>query len=1012
MTEMRRNYLSHFERLFEIYSEENPYIYNRKHYFSFHKMARPDLKLTYFTRIIALAASCILSILTLSAQELPKLKELSERELEEKIVPSVRKGKWGYVNDKDNFRIKAVFEAAEEFKWTRLNDTDSVATAKVKFAGRYAVLNRYGTFLFNPLFDSISDFDRGTAIFTRDGKAGLISALGTVITDGLDEIRPFDQHGLAWFLKDGRWGVIDLAGSIIFENGYDAVPDTMYKEMTLVHSSGKAGLVSMKDRKVLLEPCADSVAFDTNNPELLIYRTPEGLGCINTSGRHILPAKYQLIYSLDDGRIIVKMSDRYGLWDKDGNMLLPSCMYTNQIADDHAFYQIIEERSGRQEFRVHYNDRMMSLGQFDDIMFKELSSTRYNERIDLEYERFPYWLKGHLHETTDNDMLAGQWRFDRTFYPYKATSRVSDPAYGIPQDDESFLEVGKDMKVKEYRGFDFSSGLSLNKAAILIEGISIPCGSWLTPLFRSVDSGKITAYDKAMGTRLFYDWKTISAKVMNRGFAPDGDGVVVLDIMIDGLLMQRVVAKFSTTGTLRYSIKIDGILYDQQEYVNSTSAGCFLTENMLILSADYGRRRTPRTSFYTADGTVITHLDALHIDMLLGNDMTTVRLFGNDLDLYTICHVDIIRRSYTKHSIGMDISKTFFKPIGDHLYFYDRSSRLLKGILDIGSENMPVNALRYADARWDGQRIVGVSSNHWDDIRNAKWTAIPKVSQGSYSENINGQLFTVEAADKDGMAIYSLCPDVWTKEGTRYGFISYEEDFFTQALFEEVKPFENGTAAVKVRGKWHKISKNDFIKYLNSPSEANSADNYETDVKIFTAEQMKKAFTSKAAETMTAEGYRLNRSYGGRLIAFENTYTGKYGFADSTGVMIVPPIYDDFHNCDFSRDGMIAVRKGGSSSDPEYGWGFIDMTGEVVVPCIYNRHWDDNMQSFFSPGENGVSPMCRILSGGSRRMGCVNRKGEIVIPFEYDDISKPVDGVMTAKLGIMTMKLKEDGTML
>ena len=72
----------------------------------------------------------------------------------------------------------------------------------------------------------------------------------------------------------------------------------------------------------------------------------------------------------------------------------------------------------------------------------------------------------------------------------------------------------------------------------------------------------------------------------------------------------------------------------------------------------------------------------------------------------------------------------------------------------------------------------------------------------------------------------------------------------------------------------------------------------------------------------------------------------------------------------------------------------------------------DSIKSFFTPGEAGIAPMCRILSGGSKRMGCINRKGEIVIPFEYDFISMPVDGVMTAKLGVMTMKLKEDGTML
>jgi hypothetical protein len=175
---------------------------------------------------------------------------------------------------------------------------------------------------------------------------------------------------------------------------------------------------------------------------------------------------------------------------------------------------------------------------------------------------------------------------------------------------------------------------------------------------------------------------------------------------------------------------------------------------------------------------------------------------------------------------------------------------------------------------------------------------------------------------------------------------------------------------------------------------------------------MKKAGSSKATEIVTSEGFRMERSRGGKLVAFENTYTGKYGFADSTGVMVVPPLYDDYHSCDFSLDGMVAVRRDTGLGDEDSGWGFLDMSGALVIPCIYHKFWNDDLERFFSPGENGISPMCRILSGGSRRMGCINRKGEVVIPFEYDDISKPVDGVLTAKLGIMTMKLKEDGTML
>ncbi|MBO5741244.1 MAG: WG repeat-containing protein, partial [Bacteroidaceae bacterium] len=158
-------------------------------------------------RIAVVVVSACLSVCMSSAQELPKLKELSEREMMEHLVPGVRKGKWGYMNDKENFRIKPVFNAADEYKWTVVDGKDSVATAKVLFEGKYALLNRQGTFLFHPLFDSISDFDRGVALFVKDGKAGILTADGRILTDGLDEIRPFDANGLAWFMNDGKWGI-------------------------------------------------------------------------------------------------------------------------------------------------------------------------------------------------------------------------------------------------------------------------------------------------------------------------------------------------------------------------------------------------------------------------------------------------------------------------------------------------------------------------------------------------------------------------------------------------------------------------------------------------------------------------------------------------------------------------------------------------------------------------------------------------------------------------------------
>lgn len=958
-----------------------------------------------------LAVACILFSCLLSAQDFPKLKELSEREREEKIVPGERKGKWGYVNEKDNFRIKPVFDMAEEYRWTVLNGSDSISVAKVTFAGKMGVLNSLGMFLYYPVYDSISDFDRGVAIFTKDGGFGLMTAAGQVIIDALENIQPFDEYGLAWFRKDGRWGVFDLNGVPVFENRFDSVPQTRFGTLSLVSENGKMGFVSMPERSILVEPCADSVGVDLVDPEIVVYGSKGVCGAFHVNGTRLLYPEYEQITGMTNGNILVKKDGKFGLWDKAGAMIFPPWLYTNQIADEHAFYQIIDESTGKQELKVYYKEQVMPLSEFDNMMFQELSKARYAERIDEQYERFPYWLKGHLKEVFPATMIAGQWKFENTFYPYRQAARINDMESGIPEDGESYLKVGKDMKVKENEGFDFPQGNALNKASIMIDGTLVPCGTWLAPLFRSVNGAKIAEYDKQMGTRLFYDWQTISAYVSNKGFASDGDAVVVLDLMIDDLIMQKVIAKFSMAGDLKCSIKLDGILYDTQDYVNKADTRCFVTDDMVILSYSYAHGAVPKTSFYTIDGNVLTELDEFRSDRLL-ETTPVIRLFGHDTKNFTICSLDMVNRTYKKKGIGFTLSDTYVKSIGDHLYFYDKSTRLLESILNIGSDAMPVNALRYTSATWDGQRIVGLSVNKWVSVNDAKWMFAPKVTAGTFTGDMGGQLLTIYPVSEDGIASYSISPDKWSNEGIRYGYISYQDDFFTQALFDEVRPFKDGVAEVMIRGKWLRLTKADFVKYLNSPSEASSADNYLTGVQAFTPDQMKKADSAREQDMTNDDGYRLLRSYGGGLVAFENTYTGKYGFVDSTGVMLVPPIYDDYHECDFSVDRLVAVRKDMGQDVEETGWGFINMKGEVVVPCIYYRHWDDSIKSFFTPGEAGIAPMCRILSGGSKRMGCINRKGEIVIPFEYDSISMPVDGVMTAKLGVMTMKLKEDGTML
>ena len=84
----------------------------------------------------------------LVAQELPKLKPLSEKEMNETLVPSQKKdGKWGYVNEKESFKIKALFDMADPFVETVVNGTTTVVSARVVYDGKYAVLAKTGLFL-------------------------------------------------------------------------------------------------------------------------------------------------------------------------------------------------------------------------------------------------------------------------------------------------------------------------------------------------------------------------------------------------------------------------------------------------------------------------------------------------------------------------------------------------------------------------------------------------------------------------------------------------------------------------------------------------------------------------------------------------------------------------------------------------------------------------------------------------------------------------------------------------
>lgn len=143
--------------------------------------------------------------LTVLGQEVPKLKKLSEKELNMELAPWQKKDLWGYANEKGKFVIKPVFTAARPFRH---------GCAMVKYKGKWGVLNRDATFLFTPQFDIIADFityeECYYSVVMLDGLYGVISTSGEIVCDieyDTIDVSYFKRYGLFVVQKGDKYGV-------------------------------------------------------------------------------------------------------------------------------------------------------------------------------------------------------------------------------------------------------------------------------------------------------------------------------------------------------------------------------------------------------------------------------------------------------------------------------------------------------------------------------------------------------------------------------------------------------------------------------------------------------------------------------------------------------------------------------------------------------------------------------------------------------------------------------------
>ncbi|MBQ2103160.1 MAG: WG repeat-containing protein [Bacteroidales bacterium] len=949
--------------------------------------------------------ACLLSgvfVLSAFAQKVPTMRPISEKKIHVRIAPLEKRGKWGYADEKEHFLIRPVFDHAEPFQTVRLVGEDTLQLARVTFENRYGYLRRDGTYLIEPVYEHISEFTCESAVFRNNGAYGFFSCDGTVKADGLQLMDPFNaQTGLAWFKKDNHWGVFDPQANVVFPNIYTRpATEKIAGNILLSDADGKKGLLTLTGRKTLLEPVYDSIALDAADPGLIVFTKDGKYGCALPDGRIIAGPEFEeLRGSATRDRVFIRKDGRYGILSRaNGRYLVPPVLRTNQFTGSEAFYACFSEAgTGYPAPAVYYKDRLYTCTDFDDILFSSLSHQDY--AAPEEPSVFPKWMKKHLAECEEDGDYAVSWKYDYPVYPAVEETDIPslEPLVLVDDADEIScrVRVAKDVSLLsvEGEGLEAAPGAKLTGLKYVSGGIDYPIGNWLSSLFRSVDSGKILQFDKEHDTDLMHEWSSISFLIPVLDVQKGGNMLVVADMYIDDRFMQRTVALLGRKAERLSQFKEDGFLYNPEHPADPDGLLLFRLGDVYgLVTSTIGEDVDPVRLYLLSCET--------GKELARADDFIPFEGFSLDGGLYFagISPFDESPKAFrfqdgvlSRVNPIYDLANESIVFSGNKIFTFDRSTGLLKTYGLTGSRKHPTPVLRYTRSEWDGEPVVALSTNYWDDPDRAVWTFIPKVTEAmnGFHAHVGDALVQVRPANPEGISVYSVKHGDDMDDHLRYGYIGFDRDFFTFPMFDEASQMVDDTVTVKVAGETLRLGIADLEPFCNHPRDLYRAGDHPVGKRIFDDDQIRMALdgTLTPEAAVTGDGYRIHPSQGGALIPYTFVPSGTCGFVDKEGKIVTPPVYDGFYPADYSVDNLAAVLIADARTPEEYGirfgWGFIDMTGKQVVPCEYNLIRTDQAQLF---GNNGVAILAKKAEDGSTKWGCISKKGRIVVPFEHERI--------------------------
>ena len=228
------------------------------------------------------------------------------------LTPFNKKGKWGYVNEKEKVVIKAKYQEAGIF---------ISGYAIVKKDNKYGIIDYNNQEAIPLAYDYIIRLDSGIYFTKLKDKYGVVSADGKeIIAPKYDSIERLDSKSFLTKLED-KCGVLSADGKEIIAPKYYSI-ERLDSKSFLTNLKDKYGVVSA-DGKEIIAPKYDSIVrLDSKS---FLTKLEGKYGILSSNGKEMIPHRYDSIKEVR-GNFITKQNDKYGLISSTYTELLPPCL--------------------------------------------------------------------------------------------------------------------------------------------------------------------------------------------------------------------------------------------------------------------------------------------------------------------------------------------------------------------------------------------------------------------------------------------------------------------------------------------------------------------------------------------------------------------------------------------------------------------------------------------------------------------------------------------------------------